>query len=76
MSLEFESPFDAAKSQVARIGVSSLDVESVDAFYATADGYIQALLDFDLITESQSNQLQAEMREARSDAIERIKKNA
>lgn len=74
MSLEFESPFDAAKYQVARVGVSSIDVESVDAFYATADGYIQALRDFDLITEVQSDHLHAEMREVRTDAIERIEK--
>ncbi|WP_313600831.1 hypothetical protein [Pseudomonas sp.] len=74
MSLDSETPFEAAKHQVARIGVSSIDVESVDAFYATADGYIQALRDFDLITEVQLDQLHAEMREVRIDAVERIEK--
>ncbi len=74
MSLDFKSPLEAAKLQISRIRVSSLDVESVGEFSAIADGYIQALRDFSLITETESDQLHAEMQEVRDEAVENIGK--
>lgn len=57
-------PVEEARKHIKRIKVA-LDAESVEGSYDTTWGYLLALHDFDLIKESQKNDLDHEASDAK-----------
>lgn len=66
---------EAAENRMSRI-TSTLDLRDLEEARADADAYIDALFDFELITDGDRSRLQKESRNLRDETSVKLKKRA